>query len=152
MTPPVVMGHEVCGRVAARGAGVGTEWDGRRVVAETFFSTCGRCRHCRDGRPNLCRERRSIGSHVNGAMAPFVEVPVANLHGAPEALSDAAASLSEPVACVANSLFGTGPYVEPGQDVLVIGPGAIGLIAAPGGGGPWSAGSACAGPSATPRA
>ena len=130
VAPPVVMGHEVCGRVVSRGDGVDAEWDGRRVVAETFFSTCGACRHCRDGRPNLCRQRRSIGSHVNGAMAPLVEVPVRNLHAVPDGLSDAAASLSEPVACVANSLFGAASYVEPGQAVLVIGPGGIGLLAA----------------------
>lgn len=130
VTPPVVMGHEVCGRVVTRGNGVPSDWDGRRVVAETFFSTCAACRHCRDGRPNLCRARKSIGSHVNGAMAPLVEVPLRNLHPVPEGLSDAAASLSEPVACVTNSLFGAGPYIEAGQGVLVIGPGAIGLIAA----------------------
>ena len=130
VAPPVVMGHEVCGRVVARGEGVPLDWDGRRVVAETFFSTCTACRHCRNGRPNLCRARKSIGSHVNGAMAPLVEVPLRNLHQVPEELSDAAASLSEPVACVTNSLSGAGSYVEAGQDVLVIGPGAIGLIAA----------------------
>lgn len=130
VAPPVVMGHEMCGRVAACGSGVPPEWDGRRVVAETFFSTCTTCRHCRNGRPNLCRERKSIGSHVNGAMAPLVEVPLRNLHPVPKGLSDVAASLSEPVACVTNSLFGKRSYIEPGQSVLVIGPGAIGLIAA----------------------
>lgn len=130
VTPPVVMGHEVCGRVVSRGDGVPRECDGRRVVAETFFDTCNACRHCRDGRPNLCRDRKSIGTHVNGAMAPLVEVPLRNLHPVPEDLSDAAASLSEPLACVTNSLFGERSYIEPGQEVLVIGPGAIGLLAA----------------------
>lgn len=130
VTPPVIMGHEVCGRVVELGDGVDPLLDGQRFVAETFFSTCGICRHCRNGRPNLCLERKSIGSHVNGAMAPYVEVPVRNLHRAPENMSDAAASLAEPVACVTNSLFGANSYIEPGQKVLVIGPGAIGLIAA----------------------
>lgn len=130
VAPPVIMGHEVCGHVVEIGADVDPGLIGQRFVAETFFSTCGICRHCRDGRPNLCRERRSIGSHVNGAMAPFVEVPVGNLHSVPDAMSDAAASLAEPVACVTNSLFGSHPYVEPGLPTLVVGPGAIGLIAA----------------------
>lgn len=130
VTPPVVMGHEVCGRVAIVGDGVDPSLEGQRFVAETFFSTCGVCRHCRNGRPNLCLERKSIGSHVNGAMAPFVEVPAINLHRAPDNMSDAAASLAEPVACVTNSMFGAHSYVEPGQKVLVVGPGAIGLIAA----------------------
>ena len=128
--PPVTVGHEVCGVVTERGEGVDAAWDGRRVVAETFFDTCGRCRHCRSGRPNLCRERRSIGTHVDGAMAPRVELPVWALHDVPAGLSDAAASLAEPVACVANSLFDAGAHVELGDRVLVVGPGAIGLLAA----------------------
>lgn len=129
VTPPVVMGHEVCGRVIEAGEGVDAALVGRRFVAETFFATCGTCRHCRGGRPNLCPARQSIGTHVDGAMAPFVEVPAINLHAPPEAMSDAAASLAEPVACVTNSLYGEAAYVEPGDRVLVIGPGAIGLVA-----------------------
>ena len=128
--PPVVMGHEVCGRVVQTGEGVDKALIGQRFVAETFFSTCETCRYCRSGRPNLCLDRRSIGSHVNGAMAPLVEVPVGSLHCVPAAMSDAAASLAEPVACVTNSMFGTHGYVEPSQPTLVIGPGSIGLIAA----------------------
>ncbi len=130
VTPPVIMGHEVCGFVVETGDGVDPALVGRRFVAETFHSTCGRCRHCRTGRTNLCPDRKSIGSHVDGAMAPFVEVPLVNLHPAPEAMSDAACSLAEPVACVTNSLYGEMPHVEPGDEVLVVGPGAIGLIAA----------------------
>lgn len=128
--PPVVLGHEVCGRVVRTGEGVDPGLQARRFVAETFFATCGACAHCRDGRPNLCRQRRSIGSHVNGAMTDLVEVPVRNLHEVPENIGDAAASLAEPLACVMNSLFGETSHIEPGQKVLVIGPGAIGLIAA----------------------
>ena len=52
VTPPVVMGHEVCGFVEAVGAGVDSALIGERFVAETFFSTCGTCRYCRNGRPN----------------------------------------------------------------------------------------------------
>lgn len=128
--PPVTLGHEVCGRVIEVGDNVDTALIGQRFVAETFFSTCGVCRYCRSGRTNLCGSRKSIGSHVDGAMAPLVELPVINLHRPPSQLSDSAASLAEPLACVANSLYGTKSYIEPGDEVLVIGPGAIGLIAA----------------------
>ena len=128
--PPVILGHEVCGRVVATGDGVGASLVGNRFVAETFFHVCGKCRYCRLGRPNLCKARKSIGSHVNGAMAPLVEIPARNLHSVPDAISDAAASLAEPVACVTNSMFGATSYAEPGHKALVIGPGAIGLIAA----------------------
>src|SRR5215212_1702903 len=127
--PPVTMGHEVCGAVVETGAGVDAAWDGARVVSETYFSTCGRCRHCRAGRPNLCPDRRSIGTHVDGAFAESVVVPAHGLHRVPEALADAAAALCEPLACVCQSLLDP-PAIVPGDRVLVVGPGAIGLLAA----------------------
>ncbi len=130
IAPPVVMGHEVCGYVEQVGEGVDSSLIGKRFVSEPFYSTCGRCAYCRSGRPNLCLSRRSIGSHVDGAMAPRVAVPVINLHVPPDFMGDAAASLAEPLACVTNCLYGEASYVEPGDEVLVIGPGAIGLIAA----------------------
>ena len=74
MRPPVTMGHEVCGVVAAVGAGVDPGLVGTRVVSETYYSTCGTCRFCRDGRTNLCPHRRSIGSFADGAFAPRVVV------------------------------------------------------------------------------
>jgi L-iditol 2-dehydrogenase len=122
---PVTMGHEVCGVVVAGG---GAE-AGARVVSETYFSTCGSCGFCRAGRPNLCLERKSIGSHVDGAFAPRLVVPAGNLHPIPDWLPDYAAPLAEPLACVCNSLFDP-PVVTAGDEVLVIGPGAVGLLAA----------------------
>jgi L-iditol 2-dehydrogenase len=127
--PPVTIGHEVCGTVVETGAGVDAAWHGERVVSETYFSTCRRCRHCRAGRPNLCPERRSIGTHVDGAFAESVVVPARGLHRVPEALADAAAALCEPLACVCQSLLDP-PAITPGDRVLVVGPGAIGLLAA----------------------
>jgi L-iditol 2-dehydrogenase len=127
--PPVTMGHEVCGTVAALGEGVDASWLGTRVVVETYYSTCGVCALCRAGRNNLCLERRSIGTHVDGGFAPRLVLPAANLHRVPDGLPDAAAALSEPLACVCNSLLDP-PVVAPGDEVLVIGPGAIGLLAA----------------------
>jgi L-iditol 2-dehydrogenase len=127
--PPVTMGHEVCGVVAAVGDGVDAAWVGERVVAETYFSTCGACAHCRGGRANLCLERRSIGSAVDGAFAPRVLVPARNLHRVPGGLPSEAAALTEPLACVCQCLFDPAA-VAPGDDVLVVGPGPIGLLAA----------------------
>jgi L-iditol 2-dehydrogenase len=127
--PPVTMGHEVCGVVAELGEGVDAAWAGARVAVETFFSTCGACEHCRAGKLSVCEHRRSIGTHVDGGFAPRLVLPARNLHRVPDALSDEAAALSEPLACVCNSLLDP-RAVRPGDDVLVIGPGAIGLIAA----------------------
>ena len=122
--PPVTMGHEVCGVVLA-----GDGLVGQRVVSETYFSTCRTCDFCRAGRPNLCLQRRSIGTHVDGAFAPRLVVPLANLHPVPDWLPDHAAALTEPLACVCNALFDP-PTIGAGDEVLVLGPGAIGLLAA----------------------
>ncbi len=127
--PPVTMGHEVCGTVAEVGEGVDPGWIGARVAVETFFSTCGVCPYCRAGRLSVCEQRRSIGTHVDGGFAPRLVLPARNLHRVPDGLPDAAAALTEPLACVCNSLLDPAA-VRPGDDVLVIGPGAIGLLAA----------------------
>jgi L-iditol 2-dehydrogenase len=127
--PPVTMGHEVCGTVAQVGDGVDEGWLGARVAVETFFSTCGECVYCRAGKLSVCEQRVSIGTHVDGGFAPRLVLGARNLHRVPEALPDEAAALSEPLACVCNSLLDPS-RVEFGDDVLVVGPGAIGLIAA----------------------
>lgn len=127
--PPVTMGHEVSGVVAEVGEGVDASQLGSRVVSETYFSTCGECAFCRDGRRNLCLERRSIGTHVDGAFAARLIVPAANLHRIPDWLDEHAATLAEPLACVCNCLLDP-PVVAAGDRVLVIGPGAVGLLAA----------------------
>jgi L-iditol 2-dehydrogenase len=123
------MGHEVCGTVAAVGEGADSGWLGTRVAVETFFSTCGRCAYCRSGHLSVCSERRSIGTHVDGGFAPRLVIPERNLHPVPDALPDAAAALYEPLACVCNSLLDPA-RIRHTDEVLVIGPGTIGLIAA----------------------
>jgi L-iditol 2-dehydrogenase len=126
---PVTMGHEVSGVVVELGEGVEDSWLGARVAAETYFSTCGECVHCRAGRINLCPERRSIGTHVDGAFAPRLHAPASNLHRPPDWLDGRAAALCEPLACVCHSLFEPEPAVRAGDDVLVSGPGPVGLLA-----------------------
>ena len=127
---PVTIGHEVAGIVAEVGEGVEQSWLGARVVSETYFSTCGECTHCQAGRINLCPERRSIGTHVDGAFAPRLHVPTRNLHRLPDWLDVQAAPLCEPLACVCHSLLEPTPVGQGGADVLVTGPGPVGLLAA----------------------
>ena len=126
--PPVTMGHEVSGVVAELGAGVDGAWAGARVVTETYFSTCADCGFCREGRPNLCAQRRSIGSYVDGGFAPFLHVPAHNLHRIPDWVDAHAAALTEPLACCCHSLLDP-PRVGAGDEVLVVGPGPVGLLA-----------------------
>jgi L-iditol 2-dehydrogenase len=127
--PPVTMGHEISGVVAELGDGVDDTWRGARVVTETYFSTCEHCVHCLSGRINLCLERRSIGSYVDGGFAPRVHVPAGNLHRIPDWLDGRVAAMTEPLACCCQSLLHP-ERVEPGDAVLVVGPGPIGLLAA----------------------
>jgi L-iditol 2-dehydrogenase len=126
--PPVTLGHEVAGTIHAIGEGV-TGWSvGERVVTETYFSVCGRCEHCRTGRPNLCAERRSIGSFENGGFAARVLVPATNLHALPDTLGFPEAALVEPLACVVRGLLELG-RLDAGDRVAITGPGPIGLLA-----------------------
>ncbi|MCW2635185.1 MAG: Alcohol dehydrogenase GroES domain protein [Blastococcus sp.] len=127
--PPVVMGHEVTGIVDAVGADVSTDAIGRRVSLETYYVTCGSCDYCRGGSPNLCATRRSIGSHVDGGFAEHVVVPLHNAHDVDPSVGEAAGALYEPLACVAHALCDPA-VASPGDTALVVGPGAMGLLAA----------------------
>jgi L-iditol 2-dehydrogenase len=126
---PVTVGHEVAGEVVEAGEGVDGAWLGARVVSETYYSTCGHCPYCLAGRTSICPERRSIGTHVDGAFAPRLVVPATNLHRIPDWLDAHVAAMSEPVACVCNSLLDRSDLRE-GDEVLVTGPGTVGLLAA----------------------
>jgi L-iditol 2-dehydrogenase len=125
--PPVVLGHEVSGTIVEVGEGVTSVPVGARVTTETYFSTCGACRFCREGRVNLCPQRRSIGSAVNGGFTSLLVVPAANVHELPASLGFREGSLVEPLACVIHGVL-DGPRIQPADLAVVAGPGAIGLL------------------------
>lgn len=125
--PPVVLGHEVAGEIAELGDGVDGIDLGTRVTTETYFSTCGVCRYCRNGQSNLCLNRRSIGSAVNGGFTQYLVVPARNIHRLPPGVDFQAGALTEPLACVVHGVLGT-PTVMPGDIAVIAGPGAIGLL------------------------
>jgi L-iditol 2-dehydrogenase len=126
--PPLVMGHEAVGVVEAVGADVDPSLEDARVVAMPVLP-CGACARCREGRPNLCPSRRLMGMDFPGAFAEAFVIPAAQLMGVPDGLEDGEACLAEPLA---NGLHSAGRSVTTGDDVLVIGAGAIGLFAARG--------------------
>jgi L-iditol 2-dehydrogenase len=125
--PPVVLGHEVAGQVVELGAGVADVGVGQRVTTETYFSTCGACRFCRSGAPNLCPDRLSIGSAVDGGFAHYVVVPARNVHLLPPEVDYLAGALTEPLACVVHGALERA-RLHPGDVVVIAGPGAIGLL------------------------
>ncbi|MGH9345531.1 MAG: zinc-binding dehydrogenase [Terriglobia bacterium] len=124
---PVILGHEFCGVVAATGRAVAGFKEGDRVVCETAARICGRCVYCRSGEYNLCPERLGFGYGLDGGMAEFVTVPARCLHHLPDVVSFEKAALTEPT-CVAYNATCVKTSIHPGDSVLVLGPGTIGLL------------------------
>jgi L-iditol 2-dehydrogenase len=125
---PVVTGHEFCGVVTAVGEGV-TEWKaGDRVTSETAYSFCGKCVYCKTGFYNLCDERRTLGYWYNGAFTKYTVVPQEKVHALPDEIDFVSGAMLEPLACVTHAVMEL-TTVKTGDVVLVMGPGAIGMMA-----------------------
>lgn len=124
---PVTLGHEFCGVVAQVGKNVRHYKEGDRVVSETAASICGNCVYCRDGLYNLCPERKGFGYGLDGAMADYVRVPARCLHRIPEGVPFEDAAMTEP-GCVACNAVLELSRITPGDTVVVLGPGTIGLM------------------------
>lgn len=127
--PPVVLGHEFSGQVAAVGANVTNVRPGDRIVSENNPCACGHCPACRDGLPNVCPAKRAIGFKSDGCFADYVKLPAALVHRVPADLSPVAAALSEPLAVSVHAVEDR-CGIDPGDTVVVLGPGAIGLLCA----------------------
>jgi alcohol dehydrogenase/L-iditol 2-dehydrogenase len=126
---PVVLGHEFGGTVASAGRAVKHFREGDRVVSETAAEVCGECMLCRTGRYNLCPTRKGFGYGVDGAMASYVKVPARCLHHIPDSLPFELACLAEPHAVAYNAMC-VNSTIRPGDLVVVLGPGPIGLLCA----------------------
>ncbi|MCF8081033.1 MAG: zinc-dependent alcohol dehydrogenase family protein, partial [Desulfobacterales bacterium] len=89
---PVVLGHEVVGRVDRLGPGVSSWKEGDRVGVGWIHSACGRCRYCRDGNENLCAEFRATGRDANGGYAEYMTIAEDYAVRIPDAFTDAQAA------------------------------------------------------------
>ena len=126
---PVVLGHEFGGRIAEIGRRV-TGWkEGDRVVSETAAVIDVNNPMSRRGLYNLDPTRMGFGNRVNGAMTRFVKVPSRCLHKIPDHLSFEYACLTEPC-CVAFNAVVENAHIKPGDRVIVLGPGTIGILCA----------------------
>src|SRR5512143_1465968 len=126
---PVVLGHEFGGTVAKTGRAVRGFKEGDRVGSETAARICGECLMCRSGKYNLCPSRKGFGYGIDGAMARFVRVPARCLHRIPDTLPFDIACLAEPNAVAYNAMC-MNSTIRPGDTVVVLGPGPIGLLCA----------------------
>ncbi|MER6325304.1 zinc-dependent alcohol dehydrogenase [Streptomyces coelicoflavus] len=126
---PMRLGHEWSGRVTAVGDGVDPAWAGRRVMGDTMLG-CGTCRRCRKGHQHVCEQRQELGVRGNrpGALAEQLAVPVTSLHALPESVDPVLGALVEPGGNALRAARAT--EALPGDRVLVLGPGTIGLLVA----------------------
>lgn len=127
--PPVILGHEFSGRVVARGQGVKLVAEGDRVVGEPHTKACGHCWLCRTGNIQICPEKRSPGWGIDGAMAEYLVMPERLLHKLPDSVNDECGAVIEPTANAVHDVLERA-RVHPGDFVVVIGPGPIGLLSA----------------------
>jgi L-iditol 2-dehydrogenase len=126
---PVVLGHEFGGLIAALGKNVSVWKEGDRVVSETAAIINPNSPMSKTGLYNLDPDRKGFGYGVNGAMTRYVRVPARCLHRVPTHLSFEEACLTEPC-CVAYNSVAVNSSVKPGDRVIVIGPGTIGILCA----------------------
>ena len=128
--PPLVMGHEFAGTITAVGAEVGGRFPelktGTRATANPM-TWCEHCVFCRQGRQQLCRNRRLVGAHRPGAYAEQVAVPAHVVLPLPQSLPFRLAALAEPTAVALRIATHAGDVND--ATVLIAGAGPIGLLA-----------------------
>ena len=126
---PVVLGHEFGGLITKIGDKVKKWKVGDRVVSETAAVIDNESPLTKAGLYNLDPTRKGFGYGVDGAMTKYVRTPARCLHHIPENLSFEEACLTEPC-CVAYNAVVVNSKIKPGDKVLVIGPGTIGILCA----------------------
>lgn len=124
----VIPGHEVIGRVVAKGAAVEHLAVGDRVGVAWLHSACGVCEQCREGRENLCRKGVVTGMMVDGGYAEFMRAKASHALPIPEELTSAEAA---PLFCAGVTVYRAlkNAGVGPGQRVAVFGIGGLGHLA-----------------------
>lgn len=130
--PGTILGHEAVGTITATGTSVTTVEPGDRVLV-SCISACGRCRYCRTGMFGQCLGGGGwiLGHRVNGTQAEYVRVPYADTstHPLPEGVSDEAALMLADILPTAYEVGVLNGRVRPGDTVVVVGAGPIGLAA-----------------------
>jgi (R,R)-butanediol dehydrogenase / meso-butanediol dehydrogenase / diacetyl reductase len=125
--PPITLGHEISGRIISLGKSTATGLEpGSRVAIDPCLF-CGECYWCRRGEYHICPLSGSVGLASPGGFARFVEAPLEGLHLVPDGVSDEYAAMAEPLAVGLHAAKRAN--VGPGDSVLVLGAGPIGIAA-----------------------
>jgi L-iditol 2-dehydrogenase len=126
VTEPMILGHELSGRIAAVGANVDSGRVGQRVAIEPQ-RPCRRCRQCMSGNYNLCPHMRFFATPpIDGALCRFVTIDAEMAYPVPDSMSDEAAALLEPLSVAIATMRKAA--VVPGSSVLIAGAGPIGVM------------------------
>jgi alcohol dehydrogenase len=127
-----ILGHEAVGTVESVGAGVTTVTPGDRVLV-SCISACGRCRYCREGRYGQCLGGGGwiLGHLIDGTQAEYVRVPFADTstYRVPDGVSDEEILMLADILPTAYEVGVLNGHVQPGDTVVVVGAGPIGLSA-----------------------
>lgn len=123
--PPTILGHEFSGVVSETGPDVTDLKVGDRVCIDPN-DTCGRCYYCKIGKAHFCENMVGIGTTTDGGFAEYCVVREKQAYRFGSHLSFEEAAMAEPVACCLHGMDLT--QVKPGQTVMIIGGGTIGLI------------------------
>jgi len=124
---PLILGHEIAGRVVEKGAAVETLQVGDRVGVPWLHWSCGECEFCREGNENLCIKQQITGVTVDGGFAEFVKAPASHALKIPEQLS---ASDAAPLFCAGVTVYRALQHakIQPGQRLAVFGVGGLGQM------------------------
>jgi len=125
---PLILGHEIAGRVVEKGTSVHNLEIGDRVGVPWVYWTCGECDFCREGNENLCAKQKITGVTVDGGYAEFVKVPSSHATKIPDELSSINAA---PLFCAGVTVYRALKHarIQPGQRLAVFGVGGLGHLA-----------------------
>jgi len=125
---PLILGHEIAGRVVEMDLAVNDLQVGDRVGVPWLYWSCGDCDFCREGNENVCRRQKITGVTVDGGYAEFVKAPATHALRIPDGLSAVEAA---PLFCAGVTVYRAlkGARIMPGQRLAVFGIGGLGHLA-----------------------
>jgi alcohol dehydrogenase, propanol-preferring len=125
---PLILGHEIAGRVVEKGAAVEDLKIGDRVGVPWLHWSCGECEFCREGNENLCVKQQITGVTVEGGYAEFLKAPASHATKIPDGLSSVDAA---PLFCAGVTVYRAlhQANIQSGQRLVVFGVGGLGHLA-----------------------